>query len=279
MAATDTMAPTTVVSRDGTPIRYWSTGKGPPLLLVHGTTANHTTFDPALPYLASQLTVHSLDRRGRGGSGDADAYDLEREFEDIAAVVDHLADTTGARVDLFGHSFGGLCAFGAARLTSNVRRLVFYEGWPVSDPTTLIGPDGNITVERVNMLLASGDDEAALVIFYREAVGMSDQLLDAFRASPAWRDRVAAASTIPREAQAIERGILDPDEAATLDLPVLLLIGSNSPDHLTAGAHELASALPDARITELEGQKHLAYREAPELFARAVLSFLQPGHR
>jgi pimeloyl-ACP methyl ester carboxylesterase len=277
MTITDAMAPITVGSRDGTPIRYWSAGEGPPLLLVHGTTANHTSFDPVLPHLASHRTVHALDRRGRGGSGDADAYALEREFEDLAAVVDHLAELSGSRVELFGHSFGGLCAFGAARLTRNVRRLVLYEGWPVPDPTKLLGPEG--AIERVEALLAAGDTEAALECFYRELVGMSDELLDAFRSSPKWPDRVAAASTIPRETRAQARGLLDPAEAADLEVPVLLLVGGESPDHLTAGVQELGSVLPDARIAVLDGQEHLAYLEAPESFARTVRSFLQAAHR
>lgn len=274
MTTTNVTAPTTVISRDGTPIAVWSVGDGPPLLLIHGTTSNHATFDPALPYLTPHVSVHTLDRRGRGSSGDADAYNLEREYEDIAAVIDHLADTTGSRVDLLGHSFGGLCAFGAARRTTNVRRLVLYEGWPVPDPTATLGPDG--VMDRVDELLAAGDHETALAIFYRYVVGMSDAFLDAFRASPKWPARVAAAPTIPREVSALNTRILDLAEAATIDVAVLLLVGEDSPDHLRAGVRELVSALPDAHIAELEGQQHLGYLEAPELFAQTVLHFLGP---
>ena len=275
MTTTDVTAPTMVASRDGTPIAVWSTDHGPPLLLVHGMTSNHATFDPVLPYLTPHVSVHCLDRRGRGGSGDTDAYDLEREYEDIALVIDYLADTTGRRVDLLGHSFGGLCAFGAVRRTENVRRLVLYEGWPVPDPTAILGPGG--VMDLVDELLATGDHEAALAIFYREVVGMSEEFLDAFRASPKWPSRVAAAPTIPREVAAQNTGILDPSEAAAVELPVLLLIGGDSPDHLSAGVNELATALPNACIAELKGQQHLAYVEAPELFAQTVLSFLADG--
>ncbi len=272
MTTTDVPAPTMVASRDGTPIAVWSAGDGPPLLLVHGMTASHTSFDPVLPYLRPHVSVHALDRRGRGGSGDAKAYALEREFEDIAAVIDRLADTAGGPVDLFGHSFGGLCAFGAARLTSNVGRLVLYEGWPVPDPAAILGPDG--VMDRVAELLASGDDEAALASFYREVVGMSDDFLEALRASPRWPERVAAAPTIPREVAAQNLGILDAAEASEIDGPVSLLVGTESPDHLCAGVHELASMLPDAGIVELDGQEHLAYLEAPEPFAQTLLTFI-----
>lgn len=277
MTTTDVTVPTTVFSRDGTPIAFWTAGDGPPLLIVHGMTANHSSFDPLLPYLTPRRTVHVLDRRGRGASGDAASYTLEREYEDIVAVIDHLADSTGGPVALFGHSFGGLCAFGAALLTRNVSHLVLYEGWPVPDPTVL-QPSGEVA-DRVEALLAGGDDAAALATFYREVVGMSDADLEAFRASPAWEDRVAAAATIPRELAAEGAGTIEPTAAAGLEIPVLLLVGSESPAHLTTGVEELAESLPDVRIAELEGQQHLAYREAPALLAQTLLSFLEPDHR
>jgi Alpha/beta hydrolase family len=88
--------------------------------LVHGAPADHTRWRPLLPYLEPYVTVHALDRRGRGASGDAPEYRLEREFEDVAAVVDAVA-ASGQPVDVYGHSHGGMVAFGAAALTPNVR--------------------------------------------------------------------------------------------------------------------------------------------------------------
>src|SRR4029450_11134152 len=85
---TDEATMTRVTSRDGTQIAYWASGEGPPLMVVHGTTADHTRWRPWLPYLEPHATVHALDRRGRGASGDAPDYDVAREFEDVAAVVD-----------------------------------------------------------------------------------------------------------------------------------------------------------------------------------------------
>jgi pimeloyl-ACP methyl ester carboxylesterase len=75
-----------VTSKDGTEIAYWTSGKGPPLVLVHGTPADHTRWRPLLPYLESHNTVHAMDRRGRGSSGDAEQYTLEREYEDVQAA-------------------------------------------------------------------------------------------------------------------------------------------------------------------------------------------------
>lgn len=122
MTSTDELAVTRVVSHDGAEIAYWTSGEGPPLVLVHGASSNHTTWDPLLPYLQPHATVHTLDRRGRGASGDGPDYDIAREFEDVAAVVDAVAATFGSAVGVFGHSYGGHCAFGAASLTSNIRR-------------------------------------------------------------------------------------------------------------------------------------------------------------
>lgn len=111
-----------------TSIAYWTTGTGPPLVAVHGTPADHTRWQPLLPYLEPHFTVHAIDRRGRGPSGDASDY------EDVAAVVDALAAESKGRVSVYGHSHGGIVAFGAATLTANVHTLVLYEGWPVPDP-------------------------------------------------------------------------------------------------------------------------------------------------
>jgi pimeloyl-ACP methyl ester carboxylesterase len=131
-----------VASRDGTEIAYWTTGEGPPLVLVHGAVADHNRWRPLLPFLEPHATVHAMDRRGRGASGDGPAYELAREFEDVAAVVDAVAEASGSAVDLYAHSFGGLCAFGGAALTASLGRLALYEGWPPVDPGAHRLPSG-----------------------------------------------------------------------------------------------------------------------------------------
>jgi pimeloyl-ACP methyl ester carboxylesterase len=260
------------VSRDGTIIAYWMTGQGPALVLVHGTVSNHTTWDPVLPLLEAHRTLYAIDRRGRGASGDTADYDLSREFEDIAAVVDLAAETSGAGVDLLGHSFGGVCAFGAARRTSHVRRLALYEGWP--DPHPEIGAASDAVMDLIEQHLSAGDGDAALETFCREVVHMSDEELSRFRANAAWwQSRVEAAHTIVREDRA-GSAKLDPEEASELRIPVLLLVGTDSPDDLRGDPEAVVQVLPDARIEELEGQQHLAHALAPDLFARRLLAFL-----
>ena len=261
---------TRVVSRDGTEIAYWTSGDGPPLVLVHGTTADHTRWAPVLKYLEPHVTVHTMDRRGRGASGEAAEYDVVREFEDVAAVVDAVAETSGSAVDLLGHSFGGFCAFGAAMLTSNIRKLVLYEGWPAPNPEALAIPPG--LQERMDALLAEGERERVLEAFFREIVRMPDHEFERYRALPVWPARIAAAHTITREHQGEP---FDPEEAKKITVPVLLMVGGDSPPAMQADYETVAAALPDARVTVMDGQQHIAIDLIPEEFARRVLTFLR----
>ena len=113
-----------VTSPDGTRIGCHLSGKGPPLVLVHGTSGTHGGFDLVQPNLAESFTLIAIDRRGRGTSGDAPGpYAIEREFEDLAAVVDLF----GEPASVFGHSYGALIAFGAVPLARNLSKLVLYE--------------------------------------------------------------------------------------------------------------------------------------------------------
>lgn len=263
-------AATRAVSRDGTEIAYWTSGVGPPLVLVHGTTADHTRWRPVLPFLEPHATVHAMDRRGRGASGDATDYDVAREYEDVAAVVDAVARSAGSPVDVVGHSFGGVCAFGAAALTANVRRLVLYEGWPAPTPEALAFPPA--VMQRMTTLLADGQREAALETFIREIVRMPEEELATYRALPAWQARIAAAHTIVRESRAIA---FHPEDAAKVTVPVLMLVGEDSPDAIKADPEIVAAALPDARIVVLPGQQHIAIDLIPEEFAAHVVEFLR----
>jgi pimeloyl-ACP methyl ester carboxylesterase len=262
-----------VVSRDGTKIASWTSGQGPSLVLVHGTPADHSRWRPLLPHLEPQVTVHAMDRRGRGASGDAPGYDLAREYEDVAAVVDAAAEASGAPVDLYGHSHGGIVAFGAATLTSNIGRLVRYEGWPVPDPEVYALPPG--LEDRLDALLAAGDPDAVVETLFCELEQMSDEDMNAFKAAPSWPGRVAAAHTIGREVRAETTARLDPELATRITVPVLLVTGENSADPARADIEAVAAALPDARIAVLEGQEHVADVLIPEVCAEQLLGFLR----
>jgi pimeloyl-ACP methyl ester carboxylesterase len=262
---------TTVVSRDGTEIGYFTSGQGPSLLLIHGSLGDHQRWDALRPYLEPHFSVHAMDRRGRGASGDASSYSIEREYEDVAAVIDAIAASAGETVSVYCSSFGGLCLFGAYPLTKKIGKLALYEAWPAIEPAELSSPPE--ILDRVDALLADGHREAALELAYREEVGLSDEELEIVRSHPSWPARIAAAHTITREARAFTQVAFDETQASRIDAPTLLLIGSESPVW-GPQASQVAAALPNARIAVLEGQGHAADLLAPELVARQLLGFL-----
>jgi pimeloyl-ACP methyl ester carboxylesterase len=164
-----------------------------------------------------QFTVYAVDRRGRGESGEAHDYAIEREFEDVAAVVDSI----GEGVNLLGHSFGGICSLEAALLTPHLRKLILYEP-PLPIPGVPIYPEG--VTERLHTLLDAGDRPGVLTTFFREIVRMPPHELELFQSSPAFPARVAAAHTLPRELRAHEAYRFKPERFNTLNVPTLLLL-------------------------------------------------------
>jgi pimeloyl-ACP methyl ester carboxylesterase len=257
-----------VTSKDGTSIAFWRSGEGPPLLLVHGATADHTTtWRFVRPKLERHFTVYAMDRRGRGGSGDAPDYKLQREAEDVAAVVDAINEP----VNVLGHSYGGLCALHAALITPNLRRLIVYEGVPLRGADE-VGPS---IIDRMQAMLETGDMEGVLVTMYRDLVEMPPEELELLRSQrDAWAVRLRNAPTLPRELRALERYTLAPERFESMETPTLLLVGGDSPPRELENARGVAEALPEARVVILPGQQHAAMYTAPELFVREVVAFL-----
>src|ERR671915_1723814 len=170
----------TVTSADGTPIACWRSGEGPPLVLVHGAAADHGRWSPVLPALEERFTVYAIDRRGRGGSGDADGYTMEREAEDIASVVDSIGDS----VNLLGHSYGALLALEADLLTRNVRKLVLYDpGIEVAGQE--IYP--HEVIDRLEALLEAGDRNGVVATTMREVAGLPHEVVEHMRSQPVWQ--------------------------------------------------------------------------------------------
>jgi pimeloyl-ACP methyl ester carboxylesterase len=254
-----------VVSEDGTRIAAWRSGTGPPLVLVHGTAADHSRWSPVLPALQERFTVVAIDRRGRGHSGDGDEYAIEREYEDIAAVV----EMAGQGANVLGHSYGGICALEAALLTDKVGRLVLYEppmGFLASPPDV---------VDRLQELLEEGRRDELVTFFMREVAGLPADQVELLRSLPAWEARLAVADTIPREEHASREYAFDPDRFRGLDVPTLFLQGGDSPAPFQAAGEAVREALPDCRIVVMPGQRHAAMDTGTEVFTVEVLSFLE----
>jgi len=258
-----------VPSRDGISLAVWVEGDGPPLVLVHGSIADHTTFAPFVEVLRSGFTTFGPDRRGFGASQDAEGYTIERDFEDVAAVVDAVAARTGQPVALWGHSYGANCAMGGAALTANVARLVLYE-----PSLGLSYPPGSI--EAVEAALAAGDRDAAIVGVLAGLLGMSDEEIAAMRESPTWSQRLADAGTVPRECRVEQGWVYRPGRFGGITAPTLLLTGSDTLPALTKATHEAAAAIPGAEIRVLEGHGHLAHLTDPALVAAIVREFAFP---
>ena len=253
-------------SADGTILACHVAGDGPPLVLVHGTSADHTRWAPVIPALSANFTTYAMDRRGRGASADATAYSIEREFDDVVAVIDEI----GGDVDVLGHSYGAVCSLEATLRTPRVRRLVLYE--PPLPIGIEIYPPGFL--ERLDQLLAAGDPDAVVATFMREVVGMPDAELDIMRADPSWEGRVAAAHTIPRELGIDDAYDPDFERFATIRVPTLLLLGGDSPPFLVDPTRRLHESISESKLTVMPDQQHVAMNTAPDLFLGHVIEFL-----
>jgi pimeloyl-ACP methyl ester carboxylesterase len=249
-----------VVSRDRTPIAVFSSGDGPPLILVHGSTADHTTWRATGPVLERTRRVHAVDRRGRGDSGDADGpYSIGLEYDDLAAVADAVADEAGAPVDVVGHSYGGRIGLGAA--------LRAPEGGE-----TFASPD---VEQRIADLIAAGERDEALQAFFTTIVGMSPDELALYRADPIWPRRVAAVHTSLREIQAESHEAAASLEAlGAVSIPVLQILGGDSRPVFRDGTADLDARLANGRVVVIDGARHAAHHTHVGQFVSAIEAFL-----
>ncbi len=252
-----------VEAPDGVAIACEVSGAGPPLVLVHGAGSARWSFDAVRPHLEPRFTVIAIDRRGRGDSADGGEYALERECEDVAAVV----RDAGAGALLMGHSYGGFVAAGAAQLL-DLPRLALYEPLMGGGLTT------GATIERWEGMIEAGDRDAVVREFYRDLVGYDEDAIDELARGPVWEARMRIVPTMPRELRAELAHRFDPDALAALTMPVLLLLGTESPDWAVRSVRAYADAIPGAELRMLEGQGHSANMTAPDLLAAELERFL-----
>jgi pimeloyl-ACP methyl ester carboxylesterase len=252
-----------VRSPDGTVVGFETLGDGPPMVLVHGTGADHTRWTAVRERLAERFRLHLVDRRGRGLSRDeATEYDIRREGEDIAAV----AEAAGGGVYLLAHSYGALCALEAVRKTDAVARLVAYEPPRPKPGEHVVGSEA-----RKRMRTAEKPEEI-LEIFLRGALRLTSADVEAMRLTPVWPARVAAAHTIPRELAVVERMVFD-ERLGEIAIPVRLFAGTESPEYLRLAADAVAERIPGAGVVPMRGQAHQAMDFDPVQFVQAVFAF------
>lgn len=255
-----------VRSADGVSLAVWVDGVGPPLVMVHGAMSDHTSDSALASELGRHFTTYAMDRRGRGGSGDSGPYSIDREFADVAAVVDAAATHAGGTVVVWAHSFGADCAMGGADLSSTISHLILYE--PGLGMTYPAG-----SVEAVEAALAAGDLEGAAVALLVRVVEMNEEEVATLRASNTWQTRLELVPTVSRELIAESGWTYRPGQFAGITAAALLLAGSESPPAQAAATRAAASAIRGAEIRILPGHSHIAHRTHPERVAGIVREF------
>jgi pimeloyl-ACP methyl ester carboxylesterase len=252
-------------SADGTAVGWQRSGAGPTAILLHGTSAERSSWALAGGYLRDDLTLVAVDRRGRGRSGPGKPYAFAREVEDVAAVVAALGTTP----HLIGHSYGGAIALAAVSAGVPARSLVLYE--PVT-ATVAQDLDHEALAATCAAAIAAGDPDTCLTTFY-DAVGELASLERMRAVPPVYETFRRDAPTIPRELRAV--GALPPHLGEGVDTPVLLLHGSASHPVFLRACEDLSRRLPTAEVAVLDGHGHLGPAFGPEAFARAVREFVR----
>jgi pimeloyl-ACP methyl ester carboxylesterase len=265
---TPTATTSSVSSRDGTRIGWTSLGGGDPVLLVHGGGADHKRLEPFGHLLTDRFSVHLVDRRGRGMSGDGIDYAVDREYDDIAAV----AEAVGGGVTVVGHSYGGPVVIGAATRTSAIERVVAYEGWPSPEGSPPSYDPGDAP-DRIEALVDAGDRDGAIALMFRELVGLSDPEIDWIRNEPSWASRIAAADVLPREIRTEPTITMSTADLGSITAPVLFVIGQQNEPALRPMVDRLCSIVRDGRVAVLPGQGHMAFDTAPDLLTAAINKF------
>jgi pimeloyl-ACP methyl ester carboxylesterase len=185
----------------------------------------------------------------------------------VAAVVDAVAARTGRPVALFGHSYGCNPAMGGATLTTNVHHLVLYEpSFGVSYPAG--------SIEAIEQAVAAGDREAAIRAAFVDTGVMTDEELEALRATPRWPKLVAAAPTLPRECRVEDSWVYQPGQFDGVTAPTLLLAGSESGPALAEATQAAAAAIPNAHVGVLEGHGHFAFKTDPAMVAAIIRDYI-----
>jgi pimeloyl-ACP methyl ester carboxylesterase len=235
----------TVQSIDGTPIAFQRFGGGPPLILVVGAFNEKSTGAPLAQYLAPHHTVYTYDRRGRGESGDTAPYAIEREIEDLHAIIDEA----GGSAAVFGFSSGALLAAKAAARGLTISKLALYE-----PPFQMVDPRANHPGKLADLVLAEKRGEA-VEYFQTELVGIPADVVALLRTAPFRPGLEAMAHTLVYEALICVDTQLQ-TELGSIRTQTLALAGELSPEPLQAAARALANQVPGAQYQAISGVGH-----------------------
>jgi pimeloyl-ACP methyl ester carboxylesterase len=239
----------TVTSRDGTTIAFDRLGEGPPVVLVCGGSVDRMADAAIAQQLASDFTVFNYDRRGRGDSGDTLPYAIEREVEDIQAVI----EAAGGSAFLWGSSSGAALALIAAQNGVSASKLAMWE--PPYIPDGVPKPPAD-QVEQYETMVAEGRRGDAVEYFMTKVIGMPPEVVAGMRTQPFWPAQEAVAHTLAYDARIMGNYTVPVDRAASVKVPTLVIAGGADYPWMRQTAQALADALPDGRVRFLEGQGH-----------------------
>ncbi|MFD7996400.1 alpha/beta fold hydrolase [Streptomyces mexicanus] len=251
------------LSRDGTPLAYHRTGRGPVVVLVSGAMSTGATAAPLAAALSDRFSAVVYDRRGRGESGDTPPYAVEREVEDLAAVI----DAVGGDAALYGMSSGGALALRAAASGLPVRRVAVYE--PPFEVRSDRAQERAAYTDALTRALAEGRRGDAVELFLR-VTGLAEQMIANARRSPMWPGLEAVAPTLAYDDAVLGAGPVPRELLASLTVPVLAVAGGASPESMRTAARQVAEAAPQGTYRVLEGQTHAV---EPEVLAPVLAEF------
>ena len=244
-----------VTSKDGTIIAYDKRGEGPVLIQVLGALNKRGRGKKLADLLNDQFTVISYDRRGRGDSTDTLPYSVEKEVEDLEALIDEL----GGKASLYGHSSGAILALLAAqKLSAKVSKIALYELPYNDDPEALKAAE--VYRKELAMLLKDGKNGEAVSLFVK-SVGVTDNQIAAMQKLPMWKGLTDMAHTLAYDTIELMEHYPKID-ANSIQTKALIMYGAKSPEFLGNTATKLAKTMPNAQLHSVEGQDHDVKAEA-----------------
>ena len=253
-----------VISKDGTPIAFDRSGEGSPIILVSGALSDRMAAAPLAALLAPHFTVFAYDRRGLGSSGDTAPYAVDREVEDLEALI-HEA---GGSAAVFGHSSGAALALEAAAHGLAITRLALYEPPFIVDGSRPRPPED--FAAQLAELIASDRRGDAVALFLTEAVEVPVDAVAAMRNAPMWLSLEAAAHTLIYNMIIMGDFSVPTGRVSSVTIPTLVLDGGESPAWARRTVQAVVDTLPNAQRRTLKGQTHGA---APEILAPVLEEF------
>jgi pimeloyl-ACP methyl ester carboxylesterase len=272
MATTSNISASSSISKvrsaDGTEIAVESSGRGPAIILIGGAWNDRTSVAGVAQTLAPTFTTVVYDRRSRGDSGDVSGhYEVGREIEDLAAVIDHVGGTAAA----FGHSSGAVLAMEGALRGLPITRLALYE--PPYIPAGSRPRPGQDVADRLVALIEANRRDEAVVLYQSEVIGLPPEYTEAMRAGDGWTWLTGLAHSLPYDYALLGPDLSVPTQRlADLRVPTLVVAGSNTFEWLQTAARDLADAIPGARHVTLEGEDH-AVLQRPEALRSLLTTF------